>query len=178
MAPILSRFPFEKRPKLLSITPSDIRLIDIDQSAPFSHLSASAQLNGSENIEWDRTRFRDSSQATKELAPKRRHETKQLYAAVDQTDDAHNEGREYKLPVFAFYGTNRAVNVPHNRMQRNEMLYAFNQGDKFVLAIVLVNEDDSHEGPYYIRRPFDREPDWGVSSINYHLRDLLFGANR
>ena len=26
---------------------------------------------------------------------------------------------------------------------RNEMLYAFNQGDKFVLAIVLVNEDDS-----------------------------------
>jgi hypothetical protein len=56
---------------------------------------------------------------------------------------------------------------------RNEMLYAFNQGDKFVLAIVLVNEDDSHEGPYYIRRPFDREPGWGVSSINYNLSDLL-----
>jgi hypothetical protein len=50
---------------------------------------------------------------------------------------------------------------------RNEMLYAFNQGDKFVLAIVLVNEDDSHEGP------FDREPGWGVSSINYNLSDLL-----
>jgi SNF2 family DNA or RNA helicase len=56
---------------------------------------------------------------------------------------------------------------------RNEMLYAFNQGDKFVLAIVLVNEDDSHDGPYYIRRPFDREPGWGVSSINYNLSDLL-----
>jgi hypothetical protein len=56
---------------------------------------------------------------------------------------------------------------------RNEMLYAFNQGDKSVLAIVLVNEDDSHEGPYYIRRPFDREPGWGVSSINYNLSDLL-----
>ena len=42
-----------------------------------------------------------------------------------------------------------------------------------VLAIVLVNEDDSHEGPYYIRRPFDREPGWGVSSINYNLSDLL-----
>lgn len=37
----------------------------------------------------------------------------------------------------------------------------------------LVNEDDSHDGPYYIRRPFDREPDWGVSSINYRLSDLL-----
>jgi hypothetical protein len=56
---------------------------------------------------------------------------------------------------------------------RNEMLYAFNQGDKFVLAIVIVNEDDSHDGPYYIRRPFDREPGWGVSSINYNLSDLL-----
>jgi superfamily II DNA or RNA helicase len=56
---------------------------------------------------------------------------------------------------------------------RNEMLYAFNQGDKFVLAIVLVNEDDSYEGPYYVRRPFDREPGWGVSSINYNLSDLL-----
>lgn len=56
---------------------------------------------------------------------------------------------------------------------RNEMLYAFNQGDKFVLAIVLINEDDSYEGPYYVRRPFDREPGWGVSSINYNLSDLL-----
>lgn len=56
---------------------------------------------------------------------------------------------------------------------RNEMLYAFNQGDKSVLAIVLVDEDDSHEGPYYIRRPFDREPGWGVSAINYNLSDLL-----
>jgi hypothetical protein len=59
---------------------------------------------------------------------------------------------------------------------RNEMLYAFNQGDKFVLAIVLVNEDDSYDGPYYVRRPFDREPGWGVSSINYNLSDLLQNA--
>jgi hypothetical protein len=59
---------------------------------------------------------------------------------------------------------------------RNEMLYAFNQGDKFVLAIVLVNEDDSHEGPYYVPNPFDRKPSWGVSSINYNLSDLLSKA--
>jgi len=30
---------------------------------------------------------------------------------------------------------------------RNEILYAFNQGDKFVLAIVLLAEDDSVVGP-------------------------------
>ncbi|MHB1560543.1 MAG: helicase-related protein [Isosphaeraceae bacterium] len=56
---------------------------------------------------------------------------------------------------------------------RNEMLYAFNQGEKFVLAIVLVTENDTVEGPFYIRRPFDREPGWGVSSINYKLSELL-----
>jgi SNF2 family DNA or RNA helicase len=67
----------------------------------------------------------------------------------------------------------RAKGAATITVTRNEMLYAFNQGDKFMLAIVLVNEDDSHEGPYYIRRPFDREPGWGVSSINYYLSDLL-----
>jgi hypothetical protein len=58
-------------------------------------------------------------------------------------------------------------------VSRNEILYAFNQGDKFVLAVVLVGEDDSIEGPHFIRRAFDREPGWGVSSINYNLSDLL-----
>jgi superfamily II DNA or RNA helicase len=56
---------------------------------------------------------------------------------------------------------------------RNEMLYALNQSDKFVLAIVLVGENDSVDGPYYLRNPFDTEPGWGVSSVNYDLRSLL-----
>lgn len=61
-------------------------------------------------------------------------------------------------------------------LTRNEMLYAFNQGDKFVLAIVLVDEGDTVEGPHYIRNPFDREPGWGVASINYDLSNLLARA--
>lgn len=63
-------------------------------------------------------------------------------------------------------------------LTRNEMLYAFNQGDKFVLAIVLVGEGDTVEGPHYIRNPFDREPAWGVASINYDLSNLLARAER
>jgi hypothetical protein len=63
------------------------------------------------------------------------------------------------------------VTVTHN-----EMLYAFNQGDKFVLAIVLVDPDGAHDGPHYIRNPFSREPDWGVASVNYKLGDLLARA--
>ena len=61
-------------------------------------------------------------------------------------------------------------------VSRNEMLYAFNQGDKFVLAIALVDSDDSIDGPHYVRNPFEREPGWGVASINFNLSDLLARA--
>lgn len=59
---------------------------------------------------------------------------------------------------------------------KNEVLYALNQGDKFVLAIALVGDDDAIDGPHYVRRPFDREPGWGVRSINFNLGDLLARA--
>jgi hypothetical protein len=61
---------------------------------------------------------------------------------------------------------------------RNEMLYALNQSDKFLLAIVLVGESDSVEGPFYLRNPFDTEPGWGVSSVNYELHALLERAEK
>lgn len=57
----------------------------------------------------------------------------------------------------------------------NELLYALNQADKFILAIVVVDGDE-HEGPYYIRDPFTQEPDYGVASINYSLKGLLSKA--
>ena len=59
---------------------------------------------------------------------------------------------------------------------RNEILYALNQSDKFVLAIVIVN-DETFEGPYFIRSPFKTEPEFGVSSMNYDLQELLSKAS-
>jgi len=56
---------------------------------------------------------------------------------------------------------------------RNEMLYALNQADKFLLAIVLVGENDAVDGPHYLRNPFEAEPGWGVSSVNFDIRELL-----
>ena len=58
---------------------------------------------------------------------------------------------------------------------RNEILYGLNQSDKFILAIVLV-DGDAHEGPFYVRQPFTREPDWAVTSINLDLNELLARA--
>jgi hypothetical protein len=55
---------------------------------------------------------------------------------------------------------------------RNEIMYALNQAEKFILAVVMV-DGDNHEGPYYIRNPFSKEPDWAVSSINLDLEQLL-----
>jgi superfamily II DNA or RNA helicase len=60
---------------------------------------------------------------------------------------------------------------------RNEILYALNQADKFILAIVLVNEgDEVVEGPFYVKNPFDAEPGWGVSSWNIEVKALLARA--
>ena len=57
-------------------------------------------------------------------------------------------------------------------VSRNEIIYGLNQSDKFILAIVIVDGDE-HAGPYYIRDPFTQEPDFGVASVNYDLKDLL-----
>lgn len=57
-------------------------------------------------------------------------------------------------------------------VSRNEIIYALNQADKFILAIVIVDGDHA-DGPHYIRNPFTQEPDFGVASINYDLDELL-----
>ena len=59
----------------------------------------------------------------------------------------------------------RAKDATTITVSRNEIMYALNQADKFVLAIVMVDGDRS-DGPYYVQRPFTQEPDWAVSSMN------------
>ena len=61
---------------------------------------------------------------------------------------------------------------------RNEMMYALNQSAKFILAVVLINEDNSIESVHYLRHFLDREPPWGTSSINFTLNDLLQRGER
>src|SRR5438105_775198 len=65
LAPIVSRLPFEKKAKVPTIVPSDIRLIGEDRAAPFASLTAAGQTDDKAQIVWDRTRLRDKSPATK-----------------------------------------------------------------------------------------------------------------
>ena len=67
----------------------------------------------------------------------------------------------------------RAKGADTVTITRNEMLYALNQSDKFILAIVQINDDESVHSVHYIKKPFNVEPPWGTSSINFVLDELL-----
>ncbi len=55
---------------------------------------------------------------------------------------------------------------------KNEILYSLNKPDDFILAMVEFMGDSTHRARY-VRRPFRREPDFGVTSVNYDFADLL-----
>jgi hypothetical protein len=57
---------------------------------------------------------------------------------------------------------------------KNEILTALNKPEDFILALAEVDGDEAT--PRYVRRPFQREPDFGVTSVNYDLGDLLARA--
>jgi hypothetical protein len=59
---------------------------------------------------------------------------------------------------------------------KNEILYSLNKPEDFILAIVEFMPGDSHR-VHYVRQPFQREPDFGVTSVNYDFSDLLQRAN-
>ena len=53
---------------------------------------------------------------------------------------------------------------------KNEILTGLNKPDQFILAIVEVDGNATEH--YYIRNPFNKEPDFGVTSVNYKLKEL------
>jgi hypothetical protein len=52
-----------------------------------------------------------------------------------------------------------------------EIRTGLNKPDDFILAIVQI--DGEATTPRYVRQPFQREPDFGVTSVNYDLGELL-----
>ncbi len=83
-------------------------------------------------------------------------------------------------------------------ISKNEILAGLNKPDDFILAVVIVPPAPEAEGvppwlvketgvPYvteaqpkvfYIRKPFTQELDFGVTSVNYNLQDLLEQAEK
>jgi hypothetical protein len=54
----------------------------------------------------------------------------------------------------------------------NEIMAGLNAADSYILALVEVDGSKAVP-PRYVRRPFTREPDTRVTSVNYDCRDLL-----
>jgi len=81
--------------------------------------------------------------------------------------------REGKLRFIEVKG--RVSGADTITVTRNEILYSLNKPDDFILAIVEFREDDSHR-VHYVRQPFRREPDFGVTSVNYDFAELLARA--
>ena len=66
----------------------------------------------------------------------------------------------------------RVQGVDTVTVTKNEILTALNKPDQFILAIVQVNGEQAVDITY-VRQPFGREPDFGVTSVNYRLSELL-----
>lgn len=78
-----------------------------------------------------------------------------------------NEGRLFFIEVKG-----RVKGADTVTVTKNEILTGFNKPDRYILAIVLIDGDEVCD-PVYVRQPFSREPDFGVTSVNYNLSELL-----
>ena len=73
--------------------------------------------------------------------------------------------------------TGRRSDADTVTVTKNEVLCSLNKPDDFILALVLFGSgDDGTPRVRYVRRPFQREPDFGAASVNYALKDLLASA--
>lgn len=68
----------------------------------------------------------------------------------------------------------RAAGAATVTVTKNEILTSLNKPDDFILAVVAF--DGENHRVHYIRKPFNREPDFGVTSVNYDLAELLVRA--
>jgi superfamily II DNA or RNA helicase len=88
-------------------------------------------------------------------------------------DIESKDGRTGKLRFLEVKGRDERADTIC--VTKNEILYSLNKPDDFILAIVEFRTDGTHR-VHYVRRPFRREPDFGVTSVNYDFAELLARA--
>ncbi len=69
----------------------------------------------------------------------------------------------------------RVSGAPSITVTRNEILYSLNKPDDFILAILEFMGEKGHR-VHYLRRPFQTEPDFRVTSVKYDFAELLARA--
>ncbi len=93
-----------------------------------------------------------------------------LNLGYDVESACGNSGRLRFLEVKG-----RDAAAPTVTVTKNEILTGLNKPDDFILALVLVARD---RAPVirYVRRPFNREPDFAATSVTYNISELLLSA--
>ncbi len=69
----------------------------------------------------------------------------------------------------------RVSAAPTITVTRNEILSSLNKPEDYILGLVEFLDDGEHR-VHYVRKPFRREPDFGVTSVNYSFAELLARA--
>ncbi len=98
------------------------------------------------------------------------------YKPVDREDDKLGYDIESHIPgtgrLRFLEVKGRISGADTVTVTKNEILTSLNKPDDYILALVEFLDDNRHR-VRYVRRPFRREPDFGVTSVNYSFSELL-----
>lgn len=98
------------------------------------------------------------------------------YVPVDREDERIGydiESRDPRTGRLRFIEVKgRASGARTLTVTRNEIMTSLNKPEDYILAIVEFLGGDDHK-VHYIKRPFRREPDFAVTSVNYDFDELL-----
>jgi len=103
------------------------------------------------------------------------------FEPVDREFEKLGYDIESKIPgtgLLRFIEVKGRVSIAETvTVTKNEILTSLNTPDHFILALVEFVDSNSHT-VHYLRQPFRREPDFGVTSVNYDFVELLNRASK
>lgn len=103
------------------------------------------------------------------------NERKLGYEPRDVSDEKCGYDIESKIPETGklrfIEVKGRVAGATTVTVTKNEIITALNKPDNFILALVQV--DGNNPTIYYVDKPFSREPDFKVNSVNYNWHELI-----
>lgn len=150
---------------------------------PRSYLSALRRSREPEDLDWTaaevaRTVVEEAAMGAVMAAERKEGRTPVDVSAQNKGWDIESRGAPEE-PLRFIEVKGRSKGQTTITVSKNEILQARNNPKQFYLALVFVSQIDGQidtEGPYYIRQPFDQDPGWAVSSVNFEVSGLLSGS--
>ena len=84
-------------------------------------------------------------------------------------EEMRNRADAYSLRLIEVKG--RAKGASTVTVSKNEILTALNKPEEYILAIVEIDNDNTHAT--YLKQPFTNTPDFTANSVNYDIAELI-----